>query len=560
MTFPLTLLDLAGAAALLVWSVHMVQTGVQRAFGARLRAVLAGALRTRLSAFAAGLGVTAILQSSTATGLMVTGFAASGLVDLVPALAVMLGANVGTTLIVQAVSFHVAAFAPALVLIGVLMFRRGVEATRDLGRVFIGLGLMLFALRQLLDLVTPYEDVPSLRLLLGAIATEPLLDVVLAAGLAWAAHSSVAVVLLVMSLAAKGVVPPLAAFALVLGANLGTAINPVLEGSAADDPAARRVPLGNLLIRLVGVVIALAVLSPVAEWMMRWERDAGRAVADFHTLFNLALAALFLPLLGVCATGMRRLLPARIDPADPSRPLHLHDSARETPAIALGGAAREALRLADVLEVMLGGLRDALARGERTRIAETRRLDDVLDRLNGAIKAYLTALDPDAMSDADRRRMSEILAFTTNLEHAGDVVERNLLGMAAKKTRRGVAFPAGVQDDLLALIDRLVTDLRIAASLLVTGDVRAARQLAAEKEVFRDIEAQATANHFERLRDARGDAAEASGLHLDLIRDLKRVGSHLVAAAAYPVLEATGDLLPSRLRPADSGWGEDSTS
>jgi len=294
--------------------------------------------------------------------------------------------------------------------------------------------------------------------------------------------------------------------------------------------------------------------------MMRWERDAGRAVADFHTLFNLALAALFLPLLGVCATGMRRLLPARIDPADPSRPLHLHDSARETPAIALGGAAREALRLADVLEVMLGGLRDALARGERTRIAETRRLDDVLDRLNGAIKAYLTALDPDAMSDADRRRMSEILAFTTNLEHAGDVVERNLLGMAAKKTRRGVAFPAGVQDDLLALIDRLVTDLRIAASLLVTGDVRAARQLAAEKEVFRDIEAQATANHFERLRDARGDAAEASGLHLDLIRDLKRVGSHLVAAAAYPVLEATGDLLPSRLRPADSGWGEDSTS
>ena len=205
MDFPLTLLDLAGSVALLLWGVHMVQTGVQRAFGARLRTVLGTALRNRLSAALAGVGVTAALQSSTATGLMVTGLAASGLVDLVPALAVMLGANVGTTLIVQLLSFDVAQVAPVLVLTGFLMFRRASAGPRDFGRVLIGLGLMLMALRQLLELVTPFEDAPSLRLLLGAVATEPVLDVILAAGLTWAAHSSVAVVLVVMSLAAKGV-------------------------------------------------------------------------------------------------------------------------------------------------------------------------------------------------------------------------------------------------------------------------------------------------------------------------------------------------------------------
>src|SRR6201995_3347984 len=236
MDFPLTLIDLAGTVALLLWGVRMVQTGVQRAFGPKLRLLLASALRNRFKAFLAGLGVTAILQSSTATGLMVTGFAAGGLVELVPALAVMLGANVGTTLIVQALSFDVSGLAPCLFLIGILMFRRSdVSRTPDLGRMAIGIGLMLLALHQLLDLITPYEDVPSLRLFLGAISTEPVLDLLLAAVLTWAAHSSVAVVLLAMSLASKGVVPPHAAFALVLGANLGTALNPVLEGVSGGD-------------------------------------------------------------------------------------------------------------------------------------------------------------------------------------------------------------------------------------------------------------------------------------------------------------------------------------
>ena len=242
-----TLLDLAGSVALLLWGLHMVQTGIQRGFGPDLRRWLGTTLGNRLAAFAAGLGVTAILQSSTATGLMVVGFAAGGAVALVPALAVMLGANVGTTLIVQVLSFDVAQIAPALILLGVILFRRGTATrTRDLGRVAIGLGLMLMSLHQLVSLMTPYEDMPSLRLVLGAITTEPALDVLLAAVVTWAAHSSVAVVLLVMSFAAKGAIPPEAAFALVLGANLGTAINPVLEGAAGNDPAAKRLPLGKI--------------------------------------------------------------------------------------------------------------------------------------------------------------------------------------------------------------------------------------------------------------------------------------------------------------------------
>lgn len=541
-------LDLAGAVGLLLWGVHMVQTGVQRAFGAKLRTFLASALRNRLKALLAGIGVTAVLQSSTATGLMVTGFAAAGLVELVPALAVMLGANVGTTLIVQVLSFDVAAFSPILVLAGVMMFRRAQTGLRDFGRVFIGLGLILLALRQFVDVLQPYEDAPGLRHALEQIAAQPLLDVVLAAAATWAAHSSVAIVLVIMLFAVKGVVMPATAFALVLGANLGTAINPVLEGATGRDPAAWRLPIGNLANRVFGVGITLILLPWLAPFASRLDLNPARAVADFHTAFNLALAAIFFPLLPAYAALLKWSLPEQTKQADPGRPIYLDPGARQTPVVALGGAVREALRIADVLQSMLSGLRDVLERDDRRRVSELRHLDDVLDRLNTALKNYVTSLDSEAMSDADHRRASIILAFATNLEQAGDVVDKGLLALLGKKLKRGLAFSKEGQAELTEMVDRLMANLKTATSLFMTEELRAARLLAAEKEEFRRREAMATAAHFERLRNGRAESAETSSLHLDAIRDLKRVNSHLVAAAAYPVLEGEGELLTTRLR------------
>jgi phosphate:Na+ symporter len=544
----LTLVDLAGAIALLIWGVHMVQTGVTRAFGPQLRRILTYAVGNRFKAFAAGLGVTAVLQSSTATGLTVTGFAAGGLVDLVPALAVMLGANVGTTLIVQALSFDVSRIAFLLILVGVLMFRRsGVTRTHDLGRVGIGLGLMLVALQHLLAMITPYEDTPSLRMLLGAITTDPLVDVVLAAALTWLAHSSVAVVILTAAFASQGVVPPHAAFALVLGANLGTAVNPLIESGLGGDPAAKRLPVGNLVNRLVGCALGLALLGWIGPKLVTIEPDPGRAVADFHTLFNIALALLFFPVLGPFAKLLVRVLPARIDAADPSRPLYLDSLARETPSFALAGAAREALRMTDVLQSMLAGALDSLDLGDRKRVSETKRMDDVLDGLDRAIKKYLTSLDVDALSETEHRRLSEIVAFTTNIEHAGDILVNSLMPLAAKQIKRGLAFSDANRDDIRLMIERLTVNTRAAAAVFLTEDPGAARQLLAEKEVFRDVETQATQAHFGLARGRSAETVDVSRLHLDMLRDLKRVNAHL-SAAAYPVLERRGELLRSRLR------------
>ena len=549
MSSSLTFIDLAGAIALLLWGVHMVQSGIQRAFGSELRRVLGAAMGQRLRAFLAGLGATAALQSSTATGLIVASFAAEGLVELAPALSAMLGANVGTTLIVQAFSFDTARIAPLFILAGVMMFRRAQQTRmRDLGRAAIGLGLMLLSLRQLLEIITPFEDVPSLRLLLGQVATDPLIAVLLAAALTWAAHSSVAVVLLVMSFAAKGVVPPDAAFALVIGANLGSAINPVLEGAGGGDWSTRRVAVGNLFNRVVGAVVGLGLLGVLGPWLVTVDPDNSRVVADFHTGFNVVLAVVFLPCLRPFAALLVRLLPTRVDASDPSLPRYLDAGARETPTIALAGAAREALRMVDLLETMLQGVEAAIAGRDRRAAGETKRQGVMLDRLGAAIRDYITGLDSDDLSDADERRIVEILTFTTNLEHAGDVIGRNVLSAATRLLKRGVSFPPDVQAALGAWLQRLGRNLHAAAAVFMTSDADAARALVSEKAVFRDLEQQATETHFARLRAVSGETAEFGAQHLDLLRDYKRINAHLVAAAAYPVLQERGALLSSRLR------------
>src|SRR3954469_21928900 len=198
----MVLLDLMGGVALLLWGLHMVQSGFLRAFGADLRRFLAKGLNNRFNAFGAGLVLTALLQSSTATGLMTASFATDGALALVPALAIMLGANVGTTLIVQVLSFNVAKLAPLLFVLGLVSFRTGTDKRiKDLGRVSIGLGLMLLSLHILIDTLAPAEDAPAMRVFMQAITADVTLCIIFGAVITWIVHSSVASVLLVMSLA-----------------------------------------------------------------------------------------------------------------------------------------------------------------------------------------------------------------------------------------------------------------------------------------------------------------------------------------------------------------------
>jgi phosphate:Na+ symporter len=534
----LVLLDIMGGVALMLWGLHMVQSGILRAFGPDLRHFLSRALGNRFSAFGAGLALTAVLQSSTATGLMTASFAAEGAVALVPALAIMLGANVGTTLIVQVLSFNVASLAPVMFIAGLVAFRGGAHSRmKDVGRILIGLGLLLLALHTVIDTVAPAEDAPGIRVLLNAITADPIMCILLAALFAWAAHSSVAAVLLVMSLAYSQFVTPEAALALTLGANIGSAINPLVEGGRRSDPASYRMPVGNLVNRLIGALVLLPVLTPLAHLLTGFQPNLAKAVAEFHIAFNVVLAAAFLAVLDPLAALLIRLLPAAKPDADPAAPRYLDEAALDTPSLALADAARETLHMADLVETMLRQVMAALLANDRSLVSAVSRMDDAVDRLDEAIKLYVTRLTRSALDEREGRRATEIISFSINLEHIGDIIDKNLAELAAKKIKRKLQFSEDGAAELAAFHRRILDSLKLAVSIFMSGDAVEAQKLIDEKTALRTVELDAAEHHIERLREGRRESLETTSLHLDVLRDLKRIHSH-IASVAYPALNA----------------------
>jgi phosphate:Na+ symporter len=533
MNASLVLLALAGHVVLLLWAMRMVQSGVERAFGSNLRRVLGQTLHNRLVALLAGAGVTMLLQSSTATAMMVTSFAARGAVGLIPALAVMLGANVGTALIVKALSFDVSWVSPLLMLAGYVAFRCSPKGrSRDLGRVGIGLGLMLLALHGLVETIEPVSNAPVLGSILAAFTGDPVLDVILAAALTFAAHSSVAVMLLLTGLTAGNVITPMASIALVLGANLGGALPPVLE-TASTNPANRRVPVGNLLFRALGCVVVLPFAHPVAEVLWQWDPNPASAITSFHLAFNLALAIGCVGVLGPTGMLLTRLLPEKQKrQADVGRPLFLDPVALETPYLALANAAREILRMGDLVDALLRLIPATIARQDKAIAEQASRVGRELDALHEAVKAYLARLDRSDLTERDAIRLSDIIEFAVNVGHAGDILERRIV----QATKQDPVTSDIDRDAILRIHSRVSGDLKLALSTLMTEDTRSAHQLVDAKRALNEAERAASRDHLARLGGSDRAELGSSSAVLVMLRDLKLVNSHL-ASIGYALME-----------------------
>ena len=546
------LLNIAGGVALLLWATRMVRTGVMRAFGADLRRHLGRSTQNRLGAFAMGAAIASLLQSSTATALLAVSFAGRGLITVAAGLAIMLGADVGSTLVVQVLSFDISWLAPAFLLVGVIAFS-GFSSPlwHHTGRVLIGLGLLLLSLGMIVGASEPLRDSEALRSVVVPLSSDPILALLLAAVLAWLAHSSVALVLLIMSLTLVGVVPTTLGFALVLGANIGSGIIPVAL-TFSDNRTARRIPLGNLLIRLAGAIALLPLIGALAPLLAAIEADPARQIANFHTAFNLALAAIFLPLSAAAAKLTEKILPETGEDQGRIAAKYLDPTAVSSPPVALACATREVLRMADLVETMLRGVIDVFRSDDLPRLEKLVRMDDDVDELHEAIKLYLTEASRQQLEAQDSVRSVELITFTTNLEHIGDIIDKNLLELARKKIKHRLTFFRGG----LARADRHARARGAPDAtgdrVFVSRDLPMARRLLADKERFRDLEMDGSERHLARLRSGQIQSIETSALHLDMLRDFKRINSHLTSVA-YPILDAKGELRRSRLkvRPED---------
>ncbi len=541
------LLNLLSAIALLVWGTHLVRAGILRIYGAKLREVLSRSVSNRFTALLAGLGVTGLIQSSTATALIATSFTSRGLITTAPALAIMLGADIGTSMMVQVFSLNLSWLSPLLLFSGVVLFLSWQNSTAGrIGRVLIGLGLIILALKLILVATQPFTQGAGVKVMFASLTGDILLDMLVGALFAVLSYSSLAVVLLTSALVSTGIISVKVALALVLGANLGSGILAVLT-TLNMSPEARRVPLGNLIFKLLGCLMCAPFLGTVQQALASFDPNVQRMVVNFHLLFNLALAAVFIYATEPVARLTERLLVAPRRGEDPSRPRYLDDSALATPSLAIACAAREALRLGDVVETMLKGVMTVLQTNDIALGKRLRALDDTVDDLYTAIKLYMTQISHEALEDAESRRWTDIVSFTINMEHVGDMLERILIDLEEKKILKNRSFSEAGMAEICDLHQRLVANLQLGLSIFLEGDLKSAQRLIEQKEQFRNLEMSYADNHIMRLVGNTPQSIETSSLHLDLISDMKRINSH-ICSIAYPILEQAGVLSPSRLR------------
>jgi phosphate:Na+ symporter len=541
------LLNLLAAVALLVWGTYLVRTGILRVFGANLRHVLARSINTRPAAALSGLGVTALVQSSTATALIVSSFVGQGLVALPTALAVMLGADVGTSLMAVVFSFDLSWLSPLFIFVGVVLFiTRQATPLGRFGRVLIGLGLMLLALRLVSESTAIMVKSPAVQALLLSLSSDILLEITVGAVLAVVAYSSLAIVLLTATLAASGAIPLDVALGLTLGANLGSGLLGVLA-TAKSTVEVRQVPMGNLVFKIVGIVLAAPFVSFWIRTLKPYLPEPAMVVVLYHLVFNVLIAILLLAFTHVIARWVEQWLPKPDRTLVAGRPHHLDPSAISTPSLAISNAAREALHQADVVETMLLGMLRVIKDNDLRLAEELRKMDDTVDQLYSAIKYYLTKISREALGEEESRRWTDIISFTINMEQIGDIIERILLDIEDKKIKKGRNFSDAGMAEICELHARLVDNLRLGMSVFLNGSVRDAQKLLEEKARFRDLERAYAGTHLTRLTENTVQSIETSSLHLDLISDLKRINSH-ICSIAYPILDSAGSLAPNRLR------------
>jgi len=531
----LTLLHLLSAVALLVWGTHIVRTGVMRVFGARLRTVLGRSVEKKPLAFCAGIGVTALVQSSNATTMLVTSFVAQDLVALTPALVIVLGADVGTALMARVLTFDLSWLSPLLIFIGVIFFLgRKQSRVGQLGRVSIGLGLILLALELIVQAVTPITQASGVKVIFASLTGDIMLDALIGAVFAIISYSSLAAVLLTATLTAAGIISFPVALCLVIGANLGSGLLAVLNNSASS-AAARRVAMGSLLFKLVGSLLILPFVHPLAAVLDRLPLPDAELVIYFHVFYNLIRCLMMVPFAGPMARLCERLIRDEPELDIRLKPKHLDTSALDTPTLALANAARESLRMGDAMEQMLDGLKK-IVHGEPREEKELRKIADDINVLYTAIKLYLARMPKDELADEESRRWAEIIEMSLNLEQASDIVERMGSEIADKSLAARRAFSFEGLNELDSLLEQLRSNLQLAMSVFFSSDVAGARRLRRRKHRFRILNRRYAHAHVDRLHQQNVQSIETSSLHLGLLGDMKRLNS-LFCAVAYSVLE-----------------------
>ncbi len=552
MSGSVVLVHLAGAVALMLYATRLVKTGVERAYGDVLRQKLRSTMRNPILAVLAGTGLAIALQSSTAVTLLVGSFAGAGIVSGLAGQLAVRGAEIGSALVAKLLTYDLTLLVPLCLIAGTFMFMATERRDwRQIGRILVGVGLLILSLEMIGQASEPLRESALMPVVINYFSGDSVTAYLLAALVTWLFQSSIAAVLLMATLAGRGLITPELGVVLVLGVNLGSSvIAPMLTRNA--DAGVRVVPVGNLLMRGVGSVIMLVLIMNFRPNVAFLGATASDQIVNAHILFNVIILLAGLPLAGVVYAASKKIValgakPEAADALQVAELSALNESALSNPSQALANATREVVRVCETVEIMLKRIIELYEEADEDRIEALAALDDRVDSRHAAIKIYLAKVTRNALDEDQALRCQELIGACVKLEQVGDIIVRNMLVHVRKKLEQGLEFTPEGWQELTAFHASVLANARLAFNVLVSRDAETARQLVLEKDRLRDFEKETSRKHFLRLRDGTPKSIETSSIHLDTIRDLKQINS-LLASMAYPVLEERGLLSDSRLK------------
>ena len=539
MPLSITLITIISGVCLLLWGLRMVKRAVLRGFGTQVQSVISVGTKNRFLATFSGFFVTLFLQSSTATALLASSFVGRGMMGVAAGLAIMIGADLGTAVVAKVLSLKMAWIAPLLISVGIivhLMVDNKQNRTRHVARIILGLGFMLMALGIIREATIPMAASDTLPLILRPLEYEPLLAILIAAVITYTMHSSVSAILLFSTLAASGVLPLDLALYFVIGANFGIGLIP-LFAVLRDTPEAVQVPLGNLIMRFVMGIIALISIPYGLPTLEGVDMAIGAKVILAHIGFNAAIMVIFLPFVGTLAKICARLSPSLDkDKERRDHPRYLDRKALSTPIVALSCATRETLNMAETVEKMLNESYTASATNDEDLIEKIREEDNAVDRVYAQIKSYLIDLNGEELKPREAEQSMYIMNFAMNLEHCGDIIEKSLMDIATKKARNKDSFSEEGLKEIKSIHTKVVKNLQLAQSIFLSNDPSLAKQLIDYKKGLKIDEKNSAAKHMKRLQARLPESMATSEMHMDVIRDLRRINTY-ITSVAYSILE-----------------------
>ena len=541
----LVVLNLAAAAALLIWAVRLVRTGFERAFGGQLRQWLKRSTNNRFAAATTGAAASMLLQSSTAVAMLLAGFMSAGAISSAAGLAIMLGADLGSAIVVQILTSPISALTPLLLVFGVVVFLRSTRRNlRQIGRILIGLALIFLSLDLIREASAPLAQSDAAKTTMAYLSGDVFTAFLLAALFAWLVHSSVAAVLLFATLAAQGVLPLEAAVAMVLGANLGGAFIAFFL-TLHSDVEVRRVIIGNLVLRGGGACIALSLLFWLDAAILPGA-TAQQQTLNAHLAFNGALLLAGILLLKPSTQLAGLLLPGtgRVSRED-TRSV-LDPAVMNNPARAFACAQRELVDIGNRIEIMLRDTMPLFDSFDEDAAAKVRSEQRAISRMSHDLRIYLSGIRSGDPNEDTGTRAFDLAGVATNLEAGADAIARKMVSLARQKHLEKTSFSEEGRSELSEFHDRVLRNVQHAIAVLMSEDVGAARELVEQKEMIREIEQILERKHLSRLRQGLAESIETSAIHIDLLRSLKMLNTAF-AMIAYPLLKEQGELLESRL-------------